>query len=198
MAFASNIKKRRIEKGMTQLDLSERLHVSRASISNWENEKNYPDFSLLISISNILDISLDTLIKDDYEMIEYIEKREKRTISQKKILLVVIPLCIILLFWFAINILNINVVEIEKSEINSTTVKNNVLSIDVKLNGFESIESWTLGGNDNIIDISISKTISLKNVFKKNKKSLIEIPLHSDPNVKEIKLSNSDEVIYPE
>jgi len=64
---------RRKEMNLTQADLAERLGVTDRSISNWENGKCMPDYSLLIPLSKELDISVNDLIsgelldKNNYE-----------------------------------------------------------------------------------------------------------------------------------
>ena len=48
--------------------------MTRQTVSNWENEKSYPDLQMLIDISNQFEISLDTLIKEDSKMVKTIDK----------------------------------------------------------------------------------------------------------------------------
>ena len=50
------------------------IHVTRQTVSNWENEKSYPDLQILIDISNRFDISLDVLIKEDVKMVKTMDK----------------------------------------------------------------------------------------------------------------------------
>lgn len=59
------IKERRTEKGLTQKELAEKLNVSTAAVSKWENGKGFPDISILESLSNELDISITELIKGE-------------------------------------------------------------------------------------------------------------------------------------
>ena len=44
MNLGIQIKKYRNELSMSQDELAEKIFVSRQSISNWENDKTYPDF----------------------------------------------------------------------------------------------------------------------------------------------------------
>ncbi|WP_306472372.1 helix-turn-helix transcriptional regulator, partial [Bacillus wiedmannii] len=44
---------------MSQEKLAEKIHVSRQSISNWENERNYPDIHNLLMMSILFNVSLD-------------------------------------------------------------------------------------------------------------------------------------------
>ena len=46
------IKAARIEKKLTQEQVAELLGVSRQTISNWENEKSYPDIISVIKMSD--------------------------------------------------------------------------------------------------------------------------------------------------
>lgn len=57
------IAKKRKEKGLTQSGLAELLSVSNKTISKWETGAGLPDISLLIDLSNVLDISIDDLLK---------------------------------------------------------------------------------------------------------------------------------------
>ncbi|MBR5872497.1 MAG: helix-turn-helix transcriptional regulator [Oscillospiraceae bacterium] len=59
------IKKLRTEKGLTQKDLSEKLNVSTAAVSKWENGKGFPDISILEPLSEELGISITELIKGE-------------------------------------------------------------------------------------------------------------------------------------
>ena len=52
--IGSKIKAARIEKNLTQEQVAELLGVSRQTISNWENEKSYPDIISVIKMSECL------------------------------------------------------------------------------------------------------------------------------------------------
>ncbi|MFT8813591.1 helix-turn-helix transcriptional regulator [Oenococcus sp.] len=62
MAFSELISKKRKELGMTQEQAAKFLHVNRQAVSNWERGKNYPDLDVLIELSQVYDLSLDSLI----------------------------------------------------------------------------------------------------------------------------------------
>ncbi len=68
------ISKARKEKNMTQKDLANILHITDKAISKWERGISIPDISLLIPISNILDISVYELLGG--EMKEDLSKNE--------------------------------------------------------------------------------------------------------------------------
>ena len=61
-------------KGTDQEEFGKIFHVTRQTVSNWENEKSYPDLQILIDISNRFDISLDVLIKEDVKMVKTMDK----------------------------------------------------------------------------------------------------------------------------
>ena len=75
MEIGKQIKKYRTEMKFSQEELSEKIFVSRQTISNWENNKNYPDVKSLLLLSSLFNVSLDILIKGDLEeMKEQIKK----------------------------------------------------------------------------------------------------------------------------
>ena len=56
------IRSLRREKGMTQKDLSGRLHVSVQAVSKWERGLGCPDVALLSSLARVLDVPAETLL----------------------------------------------------------------------------------------------------------------------------------------
>lgn len=74
MSIGNQISAIRNEQQLTQEQFGELLHVTRQTVSNWENEKSYPDLQILIAMSNQFDVSLDTLLKGDSKMVEAIDK----------------------------------------------------------------------------------------------------------------------------
>ncbi|MCH5384506.1 XRE family transcriptional regulator [Limosilactobacillus reuteri] len=74
MEFRNYIKKRRNNLGFTQAEIAEKLHVTRQTISNWEQGKSYPDLDTLVKISDIYKISIDTLLKGDKNLKKYLDQ----------------------------------------------------------------------------------------------------------------------------
>lgn len=70
MEVGKQIKKLRHEKSLSQEKLAEMLYVSRQTISNWENDKSYPDIHSLLLLSQVLDVAIDQLIKGDIEIMK--------------------------------------------------------------------------------------------------------------------------------
>ena len=67
MELGSQIRRYRSERGMSQDDLAGRIFVSRQTISNWENDRTYPDVQNLLLLSDLFDVTIDQLIKGDLD-----------------------------------------------------------------------------------------------------------------------------------
>ena len=52
---------------LTQEQVAETLGVSRQTVSNWENDRTYPDILSVIKMSDLYAVSLDHLLKDRKE-----------------------------------------------------------------------------------------------------------------------------------
>ena len=72
MELAGQIKRLRSENDLSQDDLASRIYVSRQTISNWANDKTYPDVQSLLLLSATFDVSVDSLIKGDVTAMEEI------------------------------------------------------------------------------------------------------------------------------
>lgn len=70
MNLGTQIKKYRNELALSQDELAEKVFVSRQSISNWENDKTYPDINSLVLLSEVFEVSLDQLVKGDLEIMK--------------------------------------------------------------------------------------------------------------------------------
>ncbi len=55
---------------LTQEEFAKIFNVTRQTVSNWENEKSYPDLLTLIKISDNYGYSLDTMLKENPDMTE--------------------------------------------------------------------------------------------------------------------------------
>lgn len=100
MEIGKQIKKYRSEQGLSQDELADKVYVTRQTISNWENNRNYPDIRSLVLLSNVFDISLDILIKGDLEQMKdeiktediYKFRRNSRIYAILLVGMVVLPL----------------------------------------------------------------------------------------------------------
>lgn len=90
MEIGKKLKAARQGSGLTQEQVAERLYVSRQTISNWENEKSYPDIVSVIRLSDLYSISLDDLLKGDAKMLEHLGESTDIVKSNQKLVLAVI------------------------------------------------------------------------------------------------------------
>ena len=77
MELGKQIKKHRVTAQLSQEELAERIYVSRQTISNWENDKSYPDVNSLVLLSETFQVSLDKLIKGDIDVMKKVIQREE-------------------------------------------------------------------------------------------------------------------------
>lgn len=115
MDIGTKIKEARLTAQLTQEQAAEALGVSRQTMSNWENNKTYPDIVSVIKMSDLYAVSLDHLLKEKEEapMSNYIDYLEESTNTVKsktklsKIILIATYLSIwafaLIIFWFFIS-----------------------------------------------------------------------------------------------
>ncbi|MGL4911535.1 MAG: helix-turn-helix domain-containing protein [Romboutsia sp.] len=161
MEIGKQIKKYRTDIKLSQEALAERIFVSRQTISNWENNKNYPDMKSLLLLSSLFNVSLDILVKGDLEEMKKEIKKDEITKFEKdgKIfsillfadIILVVPLIkifgknmgflIFILVWL-VSMYYASKVEKHK--------KNNDVKTYKELNAF--LEGKTLEGNEKYIE----------------------------------------------
>ena len=60
--ISKHIKRIRQERGLTQEQLAEKMHLSRQAISSWETGKTSPDIDSLLALADILDTDVMELL----------------------------------------------------------------------------------------------------------------------------------------
>ena len=63
-AFGAFVTAQRKEKGCTQKELADRLFVSDKAVSKWERGLSFPDISLLVPLSQALDVTVMELLQE--------------------------------------------------------------------------------------------------------------------------------------
>ena len=58
MEFGKHFRQCRIEIGLSQKDVAEKLGIHQSNISDWENDISRPEYENLIKLCNIYDVSL--------------------------------------------------------------------------------------------------------------------------------------------
>lgn len=64
LLLGGKLKSSRVKKGYSQNDVAEELHISRQSISKWENDISYPELDNLVKLSTYYQVSIDQLLKE--------------------------------------------------------------------------------------------------------------------------------------
>lgn len=106
MEIGKKLKNARIEAGLTQEKAAEKINVSRQTISNWENEKSYPDIISVIALSDLYSVSLDELLKGDQKMAEHLEESTNVVKSNKKLTGAILLNIILMILLIALNMLS--------------------------------------------------------------------------------------------
>lgn len=57
-----NIRALRLARSMSQVELAEKLSVTKQSVSNWENDNIQPSIEMLVKISGVFNVSTDFLL----------------------------------------------------------------------------------------------------------------------------------------
>lgn len=113
MDIGGKIKNSRTQAGFTQEQAAQALGVSRQTISNWENQKTYPDIVSVVKMSDLYHVSLDYLLKGDTQMSDYMNYLEESTNTVKSrtklSILILSAVCLgiwavsLIAFWFFIS-----------------------------------------------------------------------------------------------
>lgn len=62
--FGQTLRSLRKDRGLTQEQLGQRLHVTRQTVSYWENGKTQPDYDMLARIAAELEVPVSALLQD--------------------------------------------------------------------------------------------------------------------------------------
>ena len=107
--IAEFIRNKRKEKKMTQLELADKLYVTEKAISRWETGRGTPDVSLLLPLSEILDVSVSDILNGEIktksndevkDIIKYVEINRKGRFNIPLLLLVLCYIVSIFIFLF--------------------------------------------------------------------------------------------------
>lgn len=77
--FISSCRK---EKGLTQMQLAEKLNITNRAISKWETGKSMPDVSLMLDLCNILGITVNELLSGERIAMENYQKRAEENLME--------------------------------------------------------------------------------------------------------------------
>ena len=173
MELGKRITEIRKENNMTQEELAEKFHVTRQTISNWENGKSYPDVETLVHISNEFNVSLDMLMKGDRDMVTKITKEQRQGRKQKRRIIITIAIIVAFLlggFYFLYNSTIDRTPEdyvVTVKEITPNKAYEIVITSDKRIDGYYIGSSM----HENSLDLDV--WCSTLNLLKKKKSSRI-------------------------
>lgn len=109
MDLGTKIKVQREKKNWSQQELADQIHISRQSISKWEQNKAIPSITNIVMMSNLFNISLDELMKDDEILVKKMDAQMKIARSLRNIMISVLIAFVlfIIIASFHVNIYNI-------------------------------------------------------------------------------------------
>lgn len=107
MDIGKKLQEARTKVNLTQEQVAEALAVSRQTISNWENEKTYPDIKSVVVLSDLYNISLDNLLKDSEKSsstnyLNYLEESTNTVKSKTKLSKIILVIAYLIIWAFTI------------------------------------------------------------------------------------------------
>ncbi|CAH0415837.1 helix-turn-helix transcriptional regulator [Periweissella fabaria] len=100
MEFANNLRTTRKALNITQQELADQLHVTRQTLSRWENNQSYPNLDTLVQLSDLLAIPLDSLLKGgDNPMVTKISHDVRTKKRYQRYLLIIASSLLLIVIW---------------------------------------------------------------------------------------------------
>lgn len=96
MTIGRKLKQARLKKELTQENVANILNVSRTTISNWEIGRSYPDLESVVALSDLYNISLDEILREDEDMVKKLSNDSKVLSKLIKISRIVCVLFVVL------------------------------------------------------------------------------------------------------
>ncbi|MDE7245977.1 MAG: helix-turn-helix domain-containing protein [Oscillospiraceae bacterium] len=72
----------RKDKGLTQIQLAEKLNITNRAVSKWETGKSCPDASIMLKLCDILDITVNELLSGERISMENYRKKAEENLIQ--------------------------------------------------------------------------------------------------------------------
>lgn len=72
----------RKEKGLTQMQLAEKLNITNRAVSKWETGKSCPDVSLMLELCNVLGITVNELLSGERILMEDYQKKAEENLVE--------------------------------------------------------------------------------------------------------------------
>ena len=200
MQLGQAIAQIRKERGLTQEAFAKMYNVTRQTVSNWENEKSYPDLSTVVKISDEFNVSLDVLLKGEFRMVKDIDKKIKKQPFYIGIIIGLVIIVVALFSFIYVNdkrlsdttkdiadlMLNSVVsIEIHDSQSNELITKYEDKSSIDKVNAILDIKNWEKVEN---IDKNINPIYTLELYYDTTKQD-------ANDDIKEITIYSNGEYV---
>lgn len=193
MKLGPKLKEERLKMKLTQENIAEILNVSRQTISSWETGRSYPDLESLVALSDLYNISLDNLLREDTSMVKKISNDTKIASSLiKRGKYIALILILIIISVGSIIYINSN----KHLHVNVSASESNTYNIQVK----GSKKYYNIGKSNLDMNNRYTKTIELNNfnntvsIYNKSKNKIFDIKILDSKNNKVIDQIDS---VYP-
>lgn len=83
MKIGVQIKQQREGHQWSQQELADKLHISRQSISKWEQDSALPSFANVVALSDLFELSIDDLVRTDDDLMNHLTSPSRFSSSEK-------------------------------------------------------------------------------------------------------------------
>lgn len=163
MKIGKKLKQGRIDRNMTQEEVGKILNVSRSTVSSWEVNRTYPDLELLVALSDLYDISLDIILREDQEMVQSLTNEINTSRNRKVWLIILAAIYVPFLIFFALQLLNATAI----TSLNQAGI--------FSLEGFDVITFIMLGSLFFGLTAWILPILSRRGVLKNDNPNLVSV-----------------------
>ena len=173
------IKKLRTDKGISQNELGEIVHVTRQAVSSWENGKTLPDSDILVSLSEYFHVSINKILSGNDEekdiekvTLELVDENNNKTKRIRKLSIIanITILSLLTLFLGLYFITNYNSIQVYRTfgETNHFRMNDGII-ISTAENTYFKLGELKTKQEDSII-----KKVKLYYEYKDQKETIFE------------------------
>ncbi|WP_164512072.1 helix-turn-helix domain-containing protein [Lacticaseibacillus daqingensis] len=87
MTIGQRLMQARKAQGLTQQQVATACNVARQTVSSWEAGRTYPDIESIIRLADLLQLSLDELLRPEGELLQVLKQRESHVADARRGLL---------------------------------------------------------------------------------------------------------------
>ena len=183
MKIGEKLKKGRLDIDMTQEEVSKIINVSRSTISSWEVNRTYPDLEMLVTLSDLYNISLDVILREDNQMVKKIDNEVKTSKKRKKLIVIILVLTIPTILFLGFKLWNIGLV-VSPDQIRDVEIELNgeslnsesTIELTLEFGNFKEYSGYWIETNDtkDTLEIQVYQNYSLSG----NKQEVVDIDLN--------------------